>query len=100
LLDVSYVVAVGGDYMHGRLLLLALFAFRAPVAMVPATRPHAGAIAIALRPPESSGRAECLRHRETRHTPEAGEAGDRTRAPVSDRCRTTPRPISPVKHEL
>lgn len=36
--DALYVVRVGGDYMHGRLLLPALFALVAPVAAVPVTR--------------------------------------------------------------
>lgn len=36
--DAVYVVRVGGDYMHGRLLLPALFALVAPVAAVPVTR--------------------------------------------------------------
>jgi arabinofuranosyltransferase len=35
LLDGLYVVRVGGDYMHGRLLLPALFALMVPVAAVP-----------------------------------------------------------------
>ena len=35
LLDGLYVVRVGGDYMHGRLLLPAFFALVAPVAAVP-----------------------------------------------------------------
>jgi arabinofuranosyltransferase len=35
--DGLYVVRVGGDYMHGRLLLPALFALVAPVAAVPVT---------------------------------------------------------------
>ncbi len=56
------VVAFGGDYLHGRLLLPALFAFCAPIAVVPATARYAasvGALAwatvclVALRPPET-----------------------------------------------
>jgi arabinofuranosyltransferase len=43
----AYVVAVGGDYMHARLLLPAVFALCAPVAVVPATRRHLAAIVIA-----------------------------------------------------
>ncbi|MDQ1460991.1 MAG: arabinofuranosyltransferase, partial [Actinomycetota bacterium] len=55
------VVSFGGDYLHGRLLLPALFAFVAPVALVPATKRYAASLivlgwaavcAIALRPPE------------------------------------------------
>jgi arabinofuranosyltransferase len=38
LLDGLYVVRVGGDYMHGRLLLPALFALMVPVAAVPLPR--------------------------------------------------------------
>lgn len=37
-LNALYVVAVGGDYEHARLLLPPLFALCAPVAVVPATR--------------------------------------------------------------
>jgi arabinofuranosyltransferase len=43
----AYVVAVGGDYMHARLFLPALFAICAPVAVIPATRRHVAAIIIA-----------------------------------------------------
>ena len=61
LLDAAYVVYVGGDYLHARLLLPAFFAFCAPVATVPATRRHLGALILApwvavavlsLRPPQ------------------------------------------------
>ena len=38
LVDALYVMRVGGDYMHGRLLLPALFALVAPLAAVPVTR--------------------------------------------------------------
>ena len=38
LADALYVMRVGGDYMHGRLLLPALFAIVAPLAAVPVTR--------------------------------------------------------------
>ena len=60
-LDALYVIAVGGDYMHGRLFLPALFAVCAPVALLPATRRYLASLAIApwivasaffLRPPE------------------------------------------------
>src|SRR5262249_3022765 len=56
-----YVVAVGGDYIHGRLFLPALFAVCAPVAVITATRRHLAAFllapwvlaaALVLRPPE------------------------------------------------
>jgi len=47
LLNVAYVVAVGGDYLHGRLFLPGLFAVCAPVAVIPATRRHVAALAIA-----------------------------------------------------
>ena len=43
----AYIVAVGGDYMHGRLFLPALFAVCAPVAVIPVTRRHLAAIVIA-----------------------------------------------------
>jgi len=46
-LHAAYVVAVGGDYMHGRLFLPALFAVCAPVAVIPATRRHVAAIVVA-----------------------------------------------------
>ena len=60
LANVGYVVAVGGDYMHARLVLPAVFALCAPVAMVPMTRHHIGALglipwvvgaAFVMRPP-------------------------------------------------
>jgi arabinofuranosyltransferase len=38
LVDALYVIRVGGDYMHGRLLLPALFALVSPLAAVPVTR--------------------------------------------------------------
>jgi arabinofuranosyltransferase len=38
-LDTAYIVATGGDYMHGRLLLPALFAVALPASLV--LRPHA-----------------------------------------------------------
>lgn len=56
-----YVVAVGGDWLHARLLLPALFALAAPVAVVPLTRRYAAGLllvpwvviaAFALRPPQ------------------------------------------------
>jgi arabinofuranosyltransferase len=55
-----YIVAVGGDYEHARLLLPPVFAVCAPIAVVPATRryvvalalgPWAIAAAFVLRPP-------------------------------------------------
>jgi arabinofuranosyltransferase len=55
-----YVARVGGDFMHGRMLLPALFAVCAPVAVVPARRELAGTVGIGawavvallfLRPP-------------------------------------------------
>ena len=42
LVDAIYVMRVGGDYMHGRLLLPALFALVAPLAAVPVARGSAG----------------------------------------------------------
>jgi arabinofuranosyltransferase len=65
LLHAAYIVRVGGDYMHGRLLLPALFAFAAPFAVVwmPRARWSVAVLAalsawalvagIALRAPES-----------------------------------------------
>lgn len=59
-----YVVAIGGDYLHGRFYFPVLFAVCAPVAAVPATRRHAaaavaavwGVVAVAgLRPPQLDG---------------------------------------------
>jgi arabinofuranosyltransferase len=58
--EALYVVAVGGDYMHARLLLPALFTFCAPVAVISMTRrrlvavavvPWALAATLMLRPP-------------------------------------------------
>jgi arabinofuranosyltransferase len=64
LLDGVYVIAVGGDYLHGRLLLPGVFALCAPVAVVPWMRRYAVALlatpwvfatALALRPPQARG---------------------------------------------
>ena len=60
LLNVFYVVLIGGDYIHARLLIPAFFAICAPVAVVPAGRkyfvslvvlPWAVIAAWSLRPP-------------------------------------------------
>jgi len=60
-LNAFYIVAVGGDYEHARLLLPAVFALCTPIAAVPATRQYIGAFAAApwviaavfvLRPPQ------------------------------------------------
>ena len=40
-------MAVGGDYVHARLLMPALFALCAPVAVIPATRRYVGALLVA-----------------------------------------------------
>lgn len=57
----AYMVGVGGDYLHARLLLLGFFGACAPVAVVPATRRHlaglvlvpwAAAAVLWLRPPQ------------------------------------------------
>jgi arabinofuranosyltransferase len=45
--NVLYVVAVGGDYHHARLFLPALFALCAPVAAVPVRRQHVGGLLVA-----------------------------------------------------
>ncbi len=47
LLLAVYVVAIGGDYLHARLLLPAFFAFCAPVAAIPLTRRHITALLVA-----------------------------------------------------
>ena len=47
LLHATYMIAVGGDYIHARLLLPGVFALCAPVAVVPATRRHLAALVIA-----------------------------------------------------
>jgi arabinofuranosyltransferase len=47
LLAAAYVVAVGGDYIHARLFLPALFAVCTPVAVVAANRRHLAALLIA-----------------------------------------------------
>jgi arabinofuranosyltransferase len=43
----AYMVRIGGDYIHARLLLPGFFAICAPVAVVPATRRHAAALVVA-----------------------------------------------------
>ncbi len=45
-LQATYVVAVGGDYAHARLLLPGYFAICAPVAAIPATRRHLAALLV------------------------------------------------------
>jgi len=59
------VVAYGGDYLHARLLLPALFAFCAPIAVVPATARYVASLGalgwslvclVALRPAETRER--------------------------------------------
>lgn len=59
--NAAAVVSFGGDYIHARLLLPALFAFCAPVAVVPAAKRYVASLvilgwaavcAVALRPPE------------------------------------------------
>src|SRR5690606_15740093 len=47
LLHIAYMVNVGGDYVHARLLLPGCFALCAPVAVIPATRRHIAALAVA-----------------------------------------------------
>ncbi len=46
LLNALYVVRVGGDWMHARLLLPALFALCAPVALVPIARRYLAAFVV------------------------------------------------------
>ncbi|MEJ7585717.1 MAG: hypothetical protein WKF43_16915, partial [Acidimicrobiales bacterium] len=64
-LNATAVVTFGGDYVHGRLLLPALFALCAPVAVVPAAARYVASVAvvgwalvcaIGLRPPEAKTR--------------------------------------------
>jgi arabinofuranosyltransferase len=59
--NAAAVVSFGGDYLHARLLLPALFTLCSPVAVVPATKRYLASLAIlgwaficavALRPPE------------------------------------------------
>jgi arabinofuranosyltransferase len=45
-LHVGYVVGVGGDFMHARLVLIGLFAFAAPVAVISARREYAASLAL------------------------------------------------------
>ena len=58
-LHTTYITAVGGDWLHGRLLLPAFYALALPAAVIPATRMHLCAVflppwvvfsAFALRP--------------------------------------------------
>ena len=42
--DIRNVIAVGGDYLHGRLLLPGVFALCAPVAVVPWMRRYGVAL--------------------------------------------------------
>ncbi|MGH9050230.1 MAG: hypothetical protein ACRDY4_10905 [Acidimicrobiia bacterium] len=46
LLEAAYIVRVGGDFMHARLLLPSLFALVAPVAVVPLRREYALALLV------------------------------------------------------
>jgi arabinofuranosyltransferase len=66
ILQATYVVAVGGDYLHARLLMPAIFAICAPVAVVPVVRQYVAAVVLApwvvvcglaLRPPQLTGRS-------------------------------------------
>ena len=61
LLHATYIVAIGGDWLHGRLLLPAFYALALPVAVIPLSRAHslalliipwAMACALWLRPPQ------------------------------------------------
>lgn len=45
-LQIAYVVRVGGDYLHGRLLMPGFFAICAPVAVVPAVRRTAASVLV------------------------------------------------------
>lgn len=46
LLTLGYMVKIGGDYVHSRLLLPGLFGLLAPFAAVPLRRAYAGALAV------------------------------------------------------
>lgn len=46
--NTAYIVSVGGDYHHGRLLLPALFASLCPLAVVPVARRHIVAVGVAI----------------------------------------------------
>lgn len=46
LLNAGYIVLVGGDYMHARLLLPALFAVCAPISVVPVAKRYAVALLV------------------------------------------------------
>lgn len=48
LANAAGVVAFGGDYLHGRLLLPALFALSAPVAVVPVAKRYVAGTAVAV----------------------------------------------------
>jgi arabinofuranosyltransferase len=61
LLHAVYVVRVGGDFMHGRLLLPALFGVLAPVAVLPVTRRMATALAAVAVTAWAAGCAAALR---------------------------------------
>ena len=63
LMNIAYITALGGDYIHARLLAPAFFALCVPVAIVPLTRrflaslvviPWAVIASISLRPPSIS----------------------------------------------
>ncbi len=47
LLNIVYVIAIGGDYEHARLFVPAVFALCAPIAVIPATRAHVAAFSLA-----------------------------------------------------
>lgn len=47
ILNAAYIALMGGDYLHGRLLLPAFFAMLAPVAVVPVGRRYAVALLVA-----------------------------------------------------
>jgi arabinofuranosyltransferase len=47
LVNAVYVVGVGGDYEHARLLLPSVFAICAPIAVIPATRRYLAGVALA-----------------------------------------------------
>ncbi|MGH7646423.1 MAG: hypothetical protein ACREMR_12665 [Gemmatimonadales bacterium] len=50
LLHAVYVVRLGGDFMHGRMLLPSLFTFVLPLSVVPVRRRHAWLVALIVVP--------------------------------------------------
>lgn len=96
LLHMVYVVRVGGDFMHGRMLLIPLFALLLPVALLPvvgfrsAEETELAPIAFAGRD-EPSGEPEPIGEREAMGHPELS-----TEAMRSTRPSRTARSVHPL----